>query len=120
MGDTCRLRVYTAPISPSPFTSLAWHPGCSGWRAMKELDVSLRDLAFPFPEPDARAQLWQRLIPQEAPVAPDLDLDELARRFELSGGFIRNIVLRGAFLPERAARGEYGDRGVLGVGGRLV
>jgi hypothetical protein len=89
-------------------------------------------ITFPFPDVDARAELWRRLIPAEAPVADDLDLGELARRFELSGGFIRNIVLRGAFLAaregaaistdhlERAAYDEYGDRGSLSIGGRLM
>ncbi|MBA3457751.1 MAG: ATP-binding protein [Deltaproteobacteria bacterium] len=88
-------------------------------------------VVFPFPDHEARLELWQRLIPAEAPVAPNLDLTGLAQRFELSGGFIRNVVLRGAFLAaregapistahlERAARDEYGDRGALSTGGRL-
>lgn len=89
-------------------------------------------IAFPFPDVEARLELWRRLIPAEAPVASDLDLRGLARRFELSGGFIRNIVLRGAFLAARdgraistadletAALAEYGDRGSLSAGGRLA
>ncbi|MBA2539389.1 MAG: ATP-binding protein [Deltaproteobacteria bacterium] len=89
-------------------------------------------VTFPFPDHEARIELWQRLIPAEAPVSPDLDLATLAQRFELSGGFIRNVVLRGAFLAaregapismthlERAAQAEYGDRGALSTGGRLV
>ena len=67
-----------------------------------------------------------------SPVELDLDLGTLARRFELSGGYIRNIVLRGAFLAaregraisadhlEKAALDEYGDRGSLSIGGRLA
>ncbi len=88
-------------------------------------------IAFSFPDVEARTELWRRLIPAEAPVTADLDLSNLAQRFELSGGFIRNIVLRAAFLAARegraistadlesAALGEYGDRGSLSVGGRL-
>jgi hypothetical protein len=49
-----------------------------------------------FPVPDARARraIWERLMPGEArrTVAPD-ELDELAQRFELSGGHIRNVVV---------------------------
>ena len=79
-----------------------------------------------------RTQLWQRMIPAEAPIAGKIDFVKLAKEFELSGGFIKNVVLRAAFLAaregsaigmshlERAARGEYGDRGALTSGGRLV
>jgi len=52
---------------------------------------------FPFPEEEERAALWRRLIAPDAPVAADVDPDALARRFELSGGHIKNAVLRAAF-----------------------
>ncbi|MDX2090079.1 MAG: ATP-binding protein [Kofleriaceae bacterium] len=89
-------------------------------------------IAFPFPDAEARAELWQRMIPAETPVAKDVDFMRLARDFELTGGYIRNIVLRAAYLArregkplarshlERAAHGEYGDRGSLSVGGKLT
>ena len=72
------------------------------------------------------------MIPAEAPTIGKLDFAKLAKDYELSGGFIKNVVLRAAFLAaregsaiamshlERAARGEYGDRGALTSGGRLV
>ena len=89
-------------------------------------------IAFPFPDVEARAELWRRMIPAEAPVQGKIDFVKLAREYELSGGYIRNVVLRAAYLAaregqpiamrhlERAARGEYGDRGALTVGGRLT
>ncbi len=52
---------------------------------------------FPFPEEEERAALWRRLIAPDAPVAADVDPDALALRFELSGGHIKNAVLRAAF-----------------------
>ena len=52
---------------------------------------------FPFPVDDERALIWRRLIPPEAPLAPDFDPDALGRRYELSGGHIKNAVLRAAF-----------------------
>ena len=95
----------------------------------RRLSISLQ---FPFPDVEARALLWQRMLPVEAPVARDLDFAVLARRFELSGGFIRNVVLRAAYLAANqgqpiamrhmleAADDEYRDRGALASGGRLV
>ena len=87
---------------------------------------------FPFPDADSRTELWRRLIPSQAPVEEEIDFKELARRFELSGGYIRNIVLRAAYLAARAresigmshlesaAEMEYRERGALHVGGRLT
>ena len=53
-----------------------------------------------FREPDEaeRLSIWQRTFPPEAPQAADVDLPLLARKFKLSGGNIRNIVLAAAFL----------------------
>ena len=51
---------------------------------------------FDKPDADARAQLWRAHLPPEAPLAPDVDLDALADTFELSGGHIKNAVLRAA------------------------
>jgi SpoVK/Ycf46/Vps4 family AAA+-type ATPase len=52
---------------------------------------------FPFPEPALRASIWRQLVPKEAPVAPDVDFDLLGKCFELSGGSIKNAVLRAAY-----------------------
>ena len=52
---------------------------------------------FPFPDEDERALIWRRLIPPEAPLGPDFDAEALGRRYELSGGHIKNAVLRAAF-----------------------
>jgi hypothetical protein len=52
---------------------------------------------FPFPDVGDRRRIWSRLLPDEAPVAPDVDLDFLARQFKLSGGAIRNSSVAAAF-----------------------
>jgi len=52
---------------------------------------------FPFPEAAHRTRIWRLLLPAEAPVADDLDLDFLATQFRLSGGAIRNCSLAAAF-----------------------
>ncbi|HTE55300.1 MAG TPA: AAA family ATPase [Kofleriaceae bacterium] len=53
---------------------------------------------FPFPEPEDRKRLWAVMLPDEADVAGDIDFDLLSRKYEMSGGYIRNAVLRAAFL----------------------
>jgi len=53
-----------------------------------------------FPEPDARVRtaLWRLHLPEQAPLAPDVDLAELADWYALSGAQIKNAALAGAFL----------------------
>lgn len=52
---------------------------------------------FPFPNADDRLRIWQGVWPEKTPRA-GLDLEFLARRFEITGGNIRNIALSAAFL----------------------
>jgi SpoVK/Ycf46/Vps4 family AAA+-type ATPase len=52
---------------------------------------------FPFPDDTHRALIWKRLIPAECPIADDIDFDELGANFELSGGHIKNAVVRAAY-----------------------
>jgi hypothetical protein len=53
---------------------------------------------FPLPDERERLRIWQRILPADAPRAPDIDLAYLARRFELAGAYLRNIALAAAFL----------------------
>ncbi len=53
---------------------------------------------FPFPDAALRARIWRSHFPGEAPVRDGIDYDFLARRFQVAGGSIRNIVLNTAFL----------------------
>ena len=80
---------------------------------------------FPRPETEERLQMWLRMLPADAPREDDLKLDELAETYELSGGEIRNAVLRAALYAasegrslsaadfERSARAEYRQLGRL-------
>jgi hypothetical protein len=92
--------------------------------------LSLR-LCFPFPDEELRKRLWAAHVPPGAPTARDFNFDELARRFPLSGGYIRNSVLRAAYLAAqerrplahehflRAIALEYRELGKLATDGRL-
>lgn len=82
-------------------------------------------LRFELPEVEERARLWRSMLSTSAPVAADVNLNLLAKRYELSGGAIRNAALRAAFfaanqntpvtmqLIERAARLEYEGLGKI-------
>lgn len=83
----------------------------------------LRRLAFhirvPMPDERERELLWRAMIPAKADRADDLCFERLASEFVMSGGYIRNAVLRAAFLSAndggiitsaqllRGARAEY-------------
>jgi SpoVK/Ycf46/Vps4 family AAA+-type ATPase len=62
---------------------------------MRRLDFVLE---FPMPEEPERLAIWRRALPSEAPLADDVDLAFLARKFKLAGGHIRNIALAAAFF----------------------
>jgi SpoVK/Ycf46/Vps4 family AAA+-type ATPase len=53
-----------------------------------------------FPQPSAgdRRALWRKVWPATAPLAADLDLEFVAQHLELTGGQIRNIALKAAYL----------------------
>ena len=53
---------------------------------------------FPFPEVPARTEIFRRTMPASTPLGDDVDLQALARRYRLSGGNIRNVVVAAAFL----------------------
>lgn len=55
-------------------------------------------IEFPMPDEVARLAIWQRLLPEAAPLHPNVDLAEMARRFKFSGGSIRNVLVSAAFL----------------------
>ena len=62
---------------------------------------------FPEPEADERAQLWQKLLPPETGLHAAVDFAALAHKFEMTGGYIKNAVVRAPnelwqALPARA------------------
>jgi hypothetical protein len=59
---------------------------------------------FPMPEQEDRLRIWRTNLPAGLPLAPDLDLDFLARAFKLSGGNIRNVAVGAAYRAAEAGR----------------
>jgi SpoVK/Ycf46/Vps4 family AAA+-type ATPase len=57
---------------------------------------------FPKPDVEAREQIWRQCLPNESHDLDDADFRQLARRIELTGGQIRQITLRAAFIAAAA------------------
>ncbi len=55
-------------------------------------------IEFPFPSDEYRELIWRKAFPPSAPLGSDVNLRWLARRLKVSGGHIKNISLRAAFL----------------------
>ena len=53
---------------------------------------------FPFPDDANRGLIWKTHFPPDAPLSEELDYDFLARKFQVAGGNIKNIVLSAAFF----------------------
>ncbi len=57
---------------------------------------------FPMPDVPSRVALWKRMMPPSAPLSEDIRWSWLARTFEMSGGYIRNAVLKAAITASAA------------------
>ena len=53
---------------------------------------------FPLPDESARRRLWERAWPSDTRLAPDIDIEILASRFQISGGTIAQAALGAAYL----------------------
>lgn len=62
------------------------------------------------PDVEARAGIWRKHLPEQAPLAGDVDLDRLAEEYRLTGGQIANAVMTAAALA--AARLDDGPEPV--------
>ncbi len=50
------------------------------------------------PEAGERERLWRSMMPTKAPSARNINFKALAKEYELTGGYIKNVALRAAFL----------------------
>lgn len=61
-------------------------------------------IRFPEPELEERALLWRQLLPPATGLGDGVDFHALAERFEMTGGYIKNAVVRAAVIAARAGR----------------
>lgn len=78
---------------------------------------------FELPEETERKRLWISMFPPQVPLAADIDWDLVAKKFEMSGGYIKKAAVRAALSAAEsqrplttediyeAARAEYREMG---------
>jgi ATPase family associated with various cellular activities (AAA) len=66
-------------------------------------------IRFPEPEVEEREKLWKQLLPPQAGLDDGVDFNALAERFDMTGGYIKNAVVRAAVIAARAGRGLVAD-----------
>jgi hypothetical protein len=59
-------------------------------------------IEFPRPDASAREQIWRLCLPEDSHQLQDSEFRQLARKLELTGGQIRQITLRAAFIAAAA------------------
>lgn len=69
---------------------------------IKNLDAAMERriayrIEFSMPEEEERELIWRVMVPPEAPLSPEVDFSRLGTHFRLSGGHIKNAVLRAAY-----------------------
>jgi hypothetical protein len=64
---------------------------------------------FPEPEVEERELLWKQLLPPQAGLHEGVDFHALAERFDMTGGYIKNAVVRAAVIAARAGRAITAD-----------
>jgi AAA+ superfamily predicted ATPase len=61
-------------------------------------------IQFPFPDAEQREKLWRGIFPKETPLSEDIDYKYLGKKFEVSGGNIKNMAVYAAFLAAERKR----------------
>lgn len=59
---------------------------------------------FPFPDEVYRLNIWRKIFPLQTPMSEDIDFEFLAKKFNLSGGNIKNIAVNAAFLAAEGSQ----------------
>jgi SpoVK/Ycf46/Vps4 family AAA+-type ATPase len=59
---------------------------------------------FPFPEEKLRLLIWKNIFPQTTPIENNIDFSFLAKKFDISGGHIKNIALTAAFYAAKESK----------------
>ena len=91
---------------------------CSAWRRIEGLAILTTNLRqnldpaflrrlrfivdFPRPDVDAREKIWRQCLPADSHALDDAAFRQLARKIDLTGGHIRQITLRAAFIAAAA------------------
>ncbi len=77
-------------------------------------------IEFPMPSTDQRRVLWDRAFAEDVPKATDLDLDYLAKQFNLAGGSIVNAAIQACVLAAADTGNVEMRHAIRAVGKELV
>jgi|GEM_PF-348047 len=55
-------------------------------------------VTFEEPDPESRTKIWETLCPPETPLAEDVSFEKLGKHFEMSGGMVKNAIIRAAYF----------------------
>ena len=77
-------------------------------------------IEFPLPSTDERRVLWDRAFATEVPKADDLDLDYLAKQFNIAGGSIVNAAIQACVLAAADSGRVEMRHAIRAVGKELV
>ena len=66
-------------------------------------------IRFPEPEVEEREKLWRMLLPPATGLHDGVDFHALAEKFDMTGGYIKNAVVRAAVIAARAGRAMIAD-----------
>ncbi|KNY25341.1 ATP-binding protein [Pseudobacteroides cellulosolvens] len=55
-------------------------------------------IEFPFPDAAYREKIWRSIFPKETPLQEGIEFSLISKKFEVSGGNIKNIAISAAFI----------------------
>lgn len=61
---------------------------------------------FNKPGEEEREQLWRTLVPDQMPIANDVNYSSLAREYEFTGGDIKNVIIKMATSKANLMEGK--------------
>jgi SpoVK/Ycf46/Vps4 family AAA+-type ATPase len=68
---------------------------------------------FPAPGPEQRRRLWQSMFSPPVRTSPDIDWNQIAAKYEITGGAILNIVRYAALQAIQRGNPEIGTEDIL-------
>lgn len=85
----------------------------------RAFETRMRHVHFPMPDEESRRLIWQRHLPEQLPLAPDVRPEELARLDGLCGRDIKNAVIDAALRAARARKSRIEMQDLVQAVGRV-
>ena len=79
----------------------------------RAFETRMRHIQFPMPDAVNRRLIWQRHLPKELPLGPDVSVDNLAEIEDVCGRDIKNAVIDAALRAARSRRPSLGQQDLV-------